>query len=880
MQAPMDAQYRPEIIEPEAQQHWEEKQIFKASEDTSKPKYYCLSMFPYPSGKLHMGHVRNYTIGDVLSRYHRMKGYNVLQPMGWDAFGLPAENAALANNVAPAGWTYANIEYMKKQLKSLGLAIDWNRELATCKPDYYRWEQWLFTRLFEKGVIYKKMASVNWDPVDHTVLANEQVIDGRGWRSGALVEKRDIPMYFFRITDYAEELLSELDNLPGWPERVKTMQRNWIGKSFGVEIHFPLDARHQDGQDVLKVFTTRADTLFGVTYVAVAAEHPLAQKAAQGNPELAAFIAECKQGSVAEADMATMEKKGMPTGLVVYHPFTNEPLPVWVANYVLMGYGEGAVMAVPAHDERDFAFAKKYGLAIKPVIKPGADENADGHASELTLPLAEAYTEHGILFDSGDFSGRISQDAIEKMALVLKNLKLGDRRTTWRLRDWGISRQRYWGCPIPIIHCPTCGDVPVPADQLPVVLPENVTIDVGSPLKKMPEWSNCTCPKCGGPAERETDTMDTFVESSWYYARYACPDLETAMLDGRANHWLPVDQYIGGIEHAILHLLYARFFHKLMRDEGLVNSSEPFANLLTQGMVVAETYYRDLADGKKQWINPAEVEVERDAKGHIVAARLIADGQPVVIGGIEKMSKSKNNGVDPQALIDQYGADTARLFMMFAAPPEQSLEWSDAGVEGAHRFLKRLWKMVYEHVEAGIVPAFAGGELPEALQTLRRQLHQTITKVTDDIERRKQFNTAIAANMELMNALSKVGGEIEAGDPLTRAVKQEALEAIVLMLAPIVPHICRILIKALKPGACLVGSPWPQADAAAMVLDEIELMLQVNGKLRGKIKVAAEASREAIEQAALASTEVTRHLDGRPAKKVVVVPGRLVNVVG
>ena len=876
MQAPMDAQYRPEIIEPEAQQHWEEKQIFKASEDTSKPKYYCLSMFPYPSGKLHMGHVRNYTIGDVLSRYHRMKGYNVLQPMGWDAFGLPAENAAIANNVAPAGWTYANIEYMKKQLKSLGLAIDWNRELATCKPDYYRWEQWLFTRLFEKGVIYKKMASVNWDPVDHTVLANEQVIDGRGWRSGALVEKRDIPMYFFRITDYAEELLSELDNLPGWPERVKTMQRNWIGKSFGVEIHFPLDARHQDGQEVLKVFTTRADTLFGVSYVAVAAEHPLAQKAAQGNPELAAFIAECKQGSVAEADMATMEKKGMATDLVVYHPFTNEPLPVWVANYVLMGYGEGAVMAVPAHDERDFAFAKKYGLAIKPVIKPGAAENVDDHASELTVPLAEAYTEHGILFDSGDFSGRTSQDAIEKMALVLKNLKLGDRRTTWRLRDWGISRQRYWGCPIPIIHCPTCGDVPVPADQLPVVLPENVTIDVGSPLKKMPEWSNCTCPKCGGPAERETDTMDTFVESSWYYARYACPNLETAMLDGRANHWLPVDQYIGGIEHAILHLLYARFFHKLMRDEGLVNSSEPFANLLTQGMVVAETYYRDLADGKKQWINPAEVEVERDAKGHIVAARLIADGQPVVIGGIEKMSKSKNNGVDPQALIDQYGADTARLFMMFAAPPEQSLEWSDAGVEGAHRFLKRLWKMVYEHVEAGIVPAFAGGELPEALQTLRRQLHQTITKVTDDIERRKQFNTAIAANMELMNALSKV----EASDPLSRSIKQEALEAVVLMLAPIVPHICRILIKALKPGACLVGSPWPQADAAAMVLDEIELMLQVNGKLRGKIKVAAEASREAIEQAALASTEVTRHLDGRPAKKVVVVPGRLVNVVG
>ncbi|MDD4881225.1 MAG: leucine--tRNA ligase, partial [Gallionellaceae bacterium] len=816
----MDAIYRPELIEPEAQQHWEEKQAFKAVEDSEKPKYYCLSMFPYPSGKLHMGHVRNYTIGDVLARYHRMKGYNVLQPMGWDAFGLPAENAAIANDVAPAGWTYANIDYMRKQLKSLGLAIDWSRELATCKPDYYRWEQWLFTRLFEKGVIYKKMASVNWDPVDHTVLANEQVIDGRGWRSGALVEKRDIPMYFFRITDYAEELLAGLDDLPGWPERVKTMQRNWIGKSFGVEIHFPLNERHQAGDDVLKVFTTRADTLFGVTYVAVAAEHPLAQQAAAGNPALTGFIAECKQGSVAEADMATMEKKGMDTGLKVYHPFTNEAVPVYVANYVLMGYGEGAVMAVPAHDERDFAFAQKYGLPIRPVIKP-----VDG---DLELPLQAAYVEPGALFDSGDFSGRTSEDAIDKIALVLKNLGLGEKRTTFRLRDWGISRQRYWGCPIPIIHCPSCGDVPVPADQLPVVLPEEVKIDVGSPLKKMPEWSNCTCPKCGGAAERETDTMDTFVESSWYYARYACPDLDTAMLDGRANHWLPVDQYIGGIEHAILHLLYARFFHKLMRDEGLVSSNEPFANLLTQGMVIAETYYRDLADGKKLWINPAEVEVERNDKGHIVAAKLIADGQPVVIGGIEKMAKSKNNGVDPQSLIDQYGADTARLFMMFAAPPEQSLEWSDAGVEGAHRFLKRLWKMVHDQVEQGEVGAYSGGDLPEALAGFRRQLHQTIAKVTDDIERRKQFNTAIAAIMELMNAMAKHEGE----DTLTRSVKQEAMEAIVLMLAPIVPHICRILIKALKPGACLVGSPWPEVDETALVQNEIELMLQVNGKLR------------------------------------------------
>ncbi len=895
----MDAHYRPEIIEPEAQQNWEEKHMFRATEDSTKPKYYCLSMFPYPSGKLHMGHVRNYTIGDVLARYHRMKGFNVLQPMGWDAFGLPAENAAIANDVAPAGWTYANIDYMRGQLKRLGLAIDWSRELATCRPDYYRWEQWLFTRLFEKGLIYKKMATVNWDPVDNTVLANEQVIDGRGWRSGALVEKRDIPMYFFRITAYAEELLSELDNLPGWPERVKTMQRNWIGKSFGVEIHFPLlpsppgggagglegdFAEHaqrpssgpgmqsgarsageghvpSDQASVLKVFTTRADTLFGVTYVAVAAEHPLAQKAAESNPALAEFIAECKRGSVAEADLATMEKKGMDTGLKAYHPFTNEPIPIYVANYVLMGYGEGAVMAVPAHDERDFAFARKYGLPIKPVIKP-----VDG---ALALPLEAAYTELGLLFDSGDFSGRASEDAIDKIALVLKNLKLGEKRTTFRLRDWGISRQRYWGCPIPIVHCPTCGDVPVPDDQLPVILPEDVKIDVGSPIKKMPSFYETTCPTCGGKAERETDTMDTFVESSWYYARYACPDNAGAMLDERANYWLPVDQYIGGIEHAILHLLYARFFHKLMRDVGLVTSNEPFANLLTQGMVIADTYYRDLGEGKKQWINPADVET---VDGVTV---LKADGQPVQVGGTEKMSKSKNNGVDPQALIDQYGADTARLFMMFAAPPEQSLEWSDAGVEGANRFLRRLWKAVHEHVEAGITEAYGGGDLPAAAKDFRRQLHQTIAKVSDDIERRKQFNTAIAAIMELMNAQAR----LEADDPASRAVKQEALEAVVLMLAPIVPHICRTLIKALKPGACLVGSPWPVVDEAGLVRDEIELMLQVNGKLRGKIRVAADAGKDAIEQAALASPDVQRFMEGKPAKKVVVVPGRLVNVV-
>jgi leucyl-tRNA synthetase len=859
----MEAHYRPEIIEPEAQRHWEEKRVFQATEDPSKPKYYCLSMFPYPSGKLHMGHVRNYTIGDVLARYHRMKGFNVLQPMGWDAFGLPAENAAIANNVAPAGWTYANIDYMKQQLKSLGLAIDWSRELATCKPDYYRWEQWLFTKLFEKGLIYKKLATVNWDPVDHTVLANEQVIDGRGWRSGALVEKREIPMYFFRITAYADELLDGLDHLPGWPERVKTMQRNWIGKSFGVEIHFPLEK--SGAGDVLKVFTTRADTLFGVTYVAVAAEHPLARQAAEGHPELATFIEECKRGSVAEADMATMEKKGMDTGLKVYHPFTNQPVPVWVANYVLMGYGEGAVMAVPAHDERDFAFAKKYGLEIKPVIRPVG--------AELDRPIEEAFVDHGILIDSGDFSGRTSEDAIDKIALVLKNLNLGDRRTTWRLRDWGISRQRYWGCPIPIIHCPTCGDVPVPDAQLPVVLPENVKIGIGSPIKKMPSFYECACPKCGGAAERETDTMDTFVESSWYYARYTGPDNTQSMLDERANYWLPVDQYIGGIEHAILHLLYARFFHKLMRDVGLFgdnpSSDEPFANLLTQGMVIADTYYREGEGGKKLWINPADVE-SRDG-----VTVLKTDGQPVSVGGTEKMAKSKNNGVDPQALIDQYGADTARLFMMFAAPPEQSLEWSDAGVEGANRFLRRMWKMVHEHVEAGLVEAYRNGKLSAAGQDFRRQLHQTIAKVSDDIERRKQFNTAIAANMELMNALARLEGD----DAQTRALKQEALEAIVLMLAPIVPHICRALIQALKPGACLMSQPWPAVDESALARDEIELMLQVNGKLRGKILVAAEADAIAIEQAALASPDAQKFIDGKPPKKVVVVPGRLVNIV-
>ncbi len=897
----MQEKYLPQDVERAAQQKWAAEDSFRARDDDARPRYYCLSMFPYPSGKLHMGHVRNYTIGDVLARYHAMRGFNVMQPMGWDAFGLPAENAAIANGVPPAAWTYANIDHMRAQLQALGFAIDWSRELATCKPDYYRWEQWLFSRLFEKGVIYKKMATVNWDPVDHTVLANEQVIDGRGWRSGALVEKRDIPMYFFRITQYAEELLNGLETLPGWPERVKTMQANWIGRSTGVRLAF----KTPGSDELLWVFTTRADTLMGVTFVAVAAEHPLAARAAGNNSALAAFINECKQGSVAEADMATMEKKGMDTGLKVAHPLTGEEIPVWVGNYVLMSYGEGAVMAVPAHDERDFGFARQYGLPIRQVIdaresssalrKAIADTRKNRALSAEEAEFAESFAEHaseftdrtwqdwyeskeGVCINSGKYDGLGYAAAVDAIAADLAVRGLGEKKTQFRLRDWGISRQRYWGCPIPIVHCDACGDVPVPAAQLPVVLPEDVVPDgAGNPLNRRADFVNCACPTCGGAARRETDTMDTFVESSWYYARYACPDFADGMLDARADKWLPVDQYIGGIEHAILHLLYARFFHKLLRDEGLLASDEPFVNLLTQGMVVADTYYREEASGKKTWLNPADVEMKDGV------ALLKADGQPVVIGGTEKMSKSKNNGVDPQALIDRYGADTARLFTMFAAPPEQSLEWSDAGVEGAHRFLKRLWKMVYEHVQAGRAPSPQPSPLkgegandaqsaPKAIKDLRRQLHQTIQKVGDDIERRKQFNTAIAAVMELMNALAKLEGD----DAVTRSVRQEALEAAVALLAPIVPHLTEALYAELKPGAALT---WPVLDESALVQDEIELMLQVNGKLRGAVRVAAAADKAAIEAAALASEPAQKYLEGRAPKKVVVVPGRLVNIV-
>lgn len=867
----MQEKYTPADIERAAQAHWDATGAARAIEDSSKPKYYCLSMFPYPSGKLHMGHVRNYTIGDVLSRFHKMQGYNVLQPMGWDAFGMPAENAALANNVAPAGWTYSNIDYMRQQLKALGFAIDWQRELATCTPEYYRWEQWLFTRLYEKGLVYKKLGTVNWDPIDQTVLANEQVIDGKGWRSGALIEKREIPMYYMKITAYADELLAALDNLPGWPEQVRLMQKNWIGKSEGVRFAFPLA---DDPAEKLWVFTTRADTIMGVTFVAVAAEHPLAQRAAVNNPELAKFIDECKQGGVAEADLATMEKKGMPTGIYASHPLTGDQVEIWVGNYVLMSYGDGAVMGVPAHDERDFAFALKYKLPIRQVVALDGETFSD-------QTWAEWYADKsgGRLVNSGKYDGLGYQAAVDAIAADLAALDLGGKKVQFRLRDWGISRQRYWGCPIPIIHCPTCGDVPVPDEQLPVVLPEDVEITgAGSPLAKMPEFYECKCPKCGGDAKRETDTMDTFFESSWYFLRYACPDNATAMVDERVNYWCKggIDQYIGGIEHAILHLLYSRFFTRLMRDEGLVTLDEPFANLLTQGMVVAPTFFRELDGGKKQWINPADVDLATDERGRPTGATLKADGQPVVIGGTEKMSKSKNNGVDPQALIDQYGADTARLFIMFASPPDQSLEWSDAGVEGAFRFLRRLWKTVYEHVQTGTVDAEID---PKSLSTaqldLRRKLHQTMGKVADDYGRRKQFNTAIAAVMELLNAYDKC----DLTDAAGRALAQEVLASVVLLLFPIVPHIGQALYAVLKPGADAGLAAFPQPDPEALKQDEIELMVQVNGKLRGSIRVAAEADKASIEAAALASEGAVRFMEGRPAKKVIVVPGRLVNIV-
>ena len=868
----MHEQYSPREIEAAAQSHWDAQQSFVVSEQPGKDTFYCLSMFPYPSGKLHMGHVRNYTIGDVIARYQRMQGKNVLQPMGWDAFGMPAENAAMKNQVAPAKWTYENIAYMKSQLKSLGLAIDWTREVTTCKPDYYRWEQWLFTRLFEKGVIYRKNGTVNWDPVDQTVLANEQVIDGRGWRSGALIEKREIPMYYFKITAYAEELLSSLDELDGWPEQVKTMQRNWIGKSYGADIVFDYDVASIGIDGQLKVYSTRPDTLMGATYVAVAAEHPLAQRAAEGNAAIAAFIAECKAGSVAEADMATMEKKGVATGQFVIHPLTGDKLPVFVANYVLWGYGEGAVMAVPAHDERDFEFAHKYDLPIQPVYAGEGKDYDSGQWQAWYTDKDGLTTVNSGKYDNLDFSA-----AFDAIVADLEATGHGARKTQFRLRDWGISRQRYWGCPIPIIHCDACGDVPVPEDQLPVVLPEDVVPDgAGSPLARMPEFYQCKCPKCGADAKRETDTMDTFVESSWYFARYASPNYEGGMVDPQAaNHWLPVDQYIGGIEHAILHLLYARFFHKLMRDEGLVSSNEPFKNLLTQGMVVAETYYRTLENGGKDWFNPADVEVERDAKAKVIGAKLKSDGLPVEIGGTEKMSKSKNNGVDPQDMIDAYGADTCRLFMMFASPPDQSCEWSDAGVEGANRFLRRVWRLAHGHVSAGLPGKLDVAALSDEQKAVRRAIHLAIKQASNDIGQHHKFNTAIAQVMTLMNVLEKAVTATEQD----RALVHEGLEVVTLLLAPITPHISHELWQRLGHADAVIDAQWPQVDESALVQDSLTLVVQVNGKLRGQIEVPASASREEVEAAARGNENVLRFTEGLSIRKIIVVPGKLVNIV-
>ncbi|MDI3262139.1 MAG: leucine--tRNA ligase [Fulvimonas sp.] len=863
------AAYEPGAVEAVAQRFWQARRAYEVKEDAARPKFYCLSMLPYPSGALHMGHVRNYTIGDVISRFQRMQGRNVLQPMGWDAFGLPAENAAIKNRTAPAKWTYANIEHMRAQLKSLGYAIDWSREFATCRPEYYVHEQRMFVRLMKKGLAYRKNAVVNWDPVDQTVLANEQVIDGRGWRTGALVEKREIPQWFLKITDYAQELLDGLDQLPGWPEAVKTMQRNWIGRSEGLEIDFPVEGESTP----LTVFTTRPDTLMGVTFISIAGEHPLARRAAQRDPGLAAFLEELRKGGVAEAELETQEKRGMPTGLYAIHPLTGEKLPIWVANFVLMGYGTGAVMAVPGHDARDFEFATKYGLPIKQVIAVDGESYdptrwQDWYADKTRPDLK--------VVNSGPLDGKNYREAFDAVAALLEGKGAGRRRVNYRLRDWGVSRQRYWGCPIPVIRCPHCGDVPVPEDQLPVVLPEDVEFSgVRSPLKTDPEWRKTTCPACGGAAERETDTFDTFMESSWYYARYTSPDAPV-MVDARADYWLPVDQYIGGIEHAILHLLYFRFYHKLMRDEGLVHSDEPATNLLCQGMVIAETFYRENADGSKEWINPADVEIRRDERGRVIGAVLKADGQPVMIGGIEKMSKSKNNGVDPQSMVAKYGADTVRLFSMFAAPPEQSLEWNEAGVEGMARFLRRFWREVTEHAAQPDHPAVDPARLDAAQKALRRQLHETIQKVTDDYGRRHAFNTAIAALMELLNAVSKFTDMSEQG----RAVRHEVLEAMVLLLNPVVPHVCHRLWQVLGHAECVLeDQPWPRVDVAALARDTVTLAVQVNGKLRGTIEVAADAGRETIEAAALAQPNVQAFLAGASVRKVIVVPGKIVNIV-
>ena len=856
----MQEQYRPQDIEPKVQEHWDNNQTFVVSEDPNKEKFYCLSMFPYPSGRLHMGHVRNYTIGDVISRYQRLLGKNVMQPIGWDAFGLPAENAAVKNNTAPAPWTYENIDYMKNQLKLLGFGYDWNREFATCTPEYYRWEQEFFTKLYNKGLVYKKTSSVNWCPNDQTVLANEQVEDGCCWRCDTPVEQKEIPQWFIKITAYAQELLDDLDNLEGWPEMVKTMQRNWIGRSEGVELSFAVEGQNTP----LEVYTTRPDTLMGVTYVGIAAGHPLADHAAQNNPALAAFIEECKNTKVAEAELATMEKKGMATGLYAIHPLNGRRVPVYVANFVLMDYGTGAVMAVPAHDQRDFEFATKYGLDIVPVIKP-----ADG--SELDISEA-AYTEKGVLFDSGEFDGLDFQAAFDAIAAKLEAEGKGKKTVNFRLRDWGVSRQRYWGAPIPMVTTEDGEVHPVPADQLPVILPEDVVMDgVTSPIKADKSWAETTFN--GEPALRETDTFDTFMESSWYYARYCSPQADEMLDSDAANYWLPVDQYIGGIEHACMHLLYSRFFHKLLRDSGMVTSDEPFKQLLCQGMVLADAFYYTSDKGAKVWVSPTEVTLERDEKGRITKAT-DEQGHELVHSGMTKMSKSKNNGIDPQEMVDKYGADTVRLFMMFASPADMTLEWQESGVEGANRFLKRVWKLVFEHTAKGAVEALDASALSADQKALRRDVHKTIAKVSDDIGRRQTFNTAIAAIMELMNKLGKAPQD-SAQD---RALLDEALKAVVRMLYPITPHICFELWHALGESQ-VDHADWPVADDSAMVEDEKLIIVQVNGKLRAKLTVAADAEKDQVEALALSDENVTKFTDDKTIRKVIYVPGKLLNIV-
>ncbi len=877
--------YSPQEIEAQAQQYWQSKDAYRATEQPNKAKFYCLSMLPYPSGKLHMGHVRNYTIGDVLSRYHRMHGKNVLQPMGWDAFGLPAENAAMQNKVPPAQWTYDNIAYMKKQCQSLGFAFDWSRELATCKPDYYRWNQWLFLRMWEKGLVYKKKAWVNWDPIDQTVLANEQVIDGRGWRTGAAVEKREIPMYYMRITQYAEQLLADLDHLNGWPERVRVMQSNWLGKSEGVrfafahEIHDELGTLIQDGR--LYVFTTRADTIMGVTFCAIAAEHPLATHAAKSNPQLAAFIEQCKRGSTMEADLATMEKKGMPTGLFVSHPLSQEKIPVWVGNYVLMAYGEGAVMGVPGHDERDFHFAKKYDLTIKQVIAPSrfAWGGGDIDVAPFTTDHWQAwYADYGICIHSGKYDGCDYPHAIDEIAADLKALGLGDKQVQWRLRDWGISRQRYWGTPIPIIYCESCGDVPVPDAELPVVLPENLIPDgTGNPLAKTPSFYQCSCPQCGKPAKRETDTMDTFVDSSWYFLRYCSPGA-TTMIDQRTQYWMSVDQYIGGIEHAILHLLYARFWTKVMRDLGLAQVDEPFTKLLTLGMVLNHIFFRKGTTGGINYFAPDEVELQQDENGRVTGAISRRDGQAVEYGGLGTMSKSKRNGVDPQEIIEKYGADTARAYSMFASPLEQTLEWSDAGVKGVFNFLRRLWDYGQKHKGQLTVTDLTGLTSGSAAGVLRREIQQILQQANHDYQR-MQYNTVVAAGMKMLNAL----GDFKHNDsPADRAVIRESLSILLRVLAPVTPHITHVLWAELsfaEQYGDLLDAPWPQVDETALAQDTVELVLQINGKLRGHFQVPAGYSSEQIETMARNNEIVLKHASHTAIKKVIVVPGRLVNVV-